>query len=340
MGFRRAIIFLLIFSLSANAALAWPGAIRQKIRVTAPELFSDQAMVEPLASAEFRPANTPVHGRIVRRTAMARQAGKIRLREILVSSVLAVVIASGGTIVIRGITTASEGLAWIFLTTQKFLGEFPVLDTLSALVIISIALRGVYEYTRTDIFKRYTVPLKEVLLAHDDSDVFPLWTPKMIYGPLFVTGALIGAIFRPFPGFILLATVFLIGFHGSISKLGMYVISKQIGDPKKLLRITPEHIELLNAKPNEFNVKAIGYRYRLWPWKEQQNELVLWLREPYFLRWIGLASWIPAYIKPTEHWTPLSHKVRNRLPGFLRFVIPVRAAAPAGGHKHMTLWSA
>ncbi len=79
------------------------------------------------------------------------------------------------------------------------------------------------------------------------------------------------------------------------------VVSK-IKDPQNLLRVYEGELpSLLETDPRDLKVRAIGHRF--WfdfiNW-EVKHDAVLWLKEPYVLRWIGLISPFGQLIVPVK----------------------------------------
>jgi hypothetical protein len=219
--------------------------------------------------------------------------------------------------------------------------SYSILDTGGSLAVLGLGLRAIYQYTDRVGFKRYAGPallaIKPEMRSALESIFRALGFIKMVYGPLFFAVALKIVLTQPYPGCLLVCSAVLIVFHTLVVGLGVRGIFPFFIDQRRLLRITPEQIDLLGPKPSEYNAKAIGYRWRIWPWSSREDEFVLWLKEPRVLLWMGRAGIIPVYITPTEFWTPAWHKIRNRLPAFLRVAVPARVP---GRHPGARFWSA
>ncbi len=91
----------------------------------------------------------------------------------------------------------------------------------------------------------------------------------------------------------------------------LYLVLSSIENPQKLLRFSEDELDLLGSSPSDFTVKAIGYRYSL---TKMRFEAVLWFKEPYVLRWVGLLFPLAIFIIPVKgNWKPAKDALKEKL---------------------------
>jgi hypothetical protein len=95
-------------------------------------------------------------------------------------------------------------------------------------------------------------------------------------------------------------------------------------DPDKLLSLYNKEVPLWGSKPEDWKVKAIGFRTRPTNWKTMLPEIVLWFQEPRVLRWVGLLFPLAMYIVPTSNWRSLRELLKEWRSQLTAICQPVR----------------
>ena len=105
---------------------------------------------------------------------------------------------------------------------------------------------------------------------------------------------------------------------------------EKIKKPAQILRFADEKISLFGVKPEDLKIKAIGFE---WSWRNWRYEYVLWLDEPYYLRWAGLLAPIAIYIAPIENWVKASDLFLRWGNTLVSTIKPSPTSAPGRTHR-------
>jgi hypothetical protein len=87
----------------------------------------------------------------------------------------------------------------------------------------------------------------------------------------------------------------------------------QVTEKSRFLELADEQIRKLGETAKDVKIRAWGYKLAFVDGK-LRPELVLWLDEPYFLRWFGLLLPWPIFVVPTDDWRSFGKELKKSVP--------------------------